>query len=839
MNATIHNSMDIRLLRFSKWVLPKTTAVSSISFPNHATISASYFDTVEVLKLKHEKKLIPNQMDRDSFHTKHAIYLYAPANNSNDRRRIQNFWKLQAESTSPLYVCMVRLTDNKLCSETVNEHIYWAFHERARIPKSKMLCYYSLDFCDLVIFVQGVPFSQYLAAVGKLSFCAKEINERIVRDTISIYAVRPAMLANTTLEETSRSNTDRVNLTLRLGVLDFNCLSNFCKAVRNELFLEKDDPNVNFEMSLGRSDFTLYARGKDYTWVIKLCQILDRFTSNDTSGFLTFDINIGADYQEIASKIRNANPLPAQSSHPSKLYEQAKELEKCCSECQRLLQQQLSIDISCLSEIQIALTDLLKDGFAQDLVLSIYESFRHLIDYIKRFCKKDENQAEDPLYIDGRNMIQGLLESYATHLAMIVNCTMHSDREFIQVPAFNLFIQSVPPKLLAFYTSIANQIAKLLTEGDHVESRFTFLFVPSYKDGVNVLSLMPTHELNNRILAINVQEKLLASPKALLPLIGHEIAHYAGRETRMREYRANCYLDSLLAFQLDRAFFSRHTSGNASALCAEFAGVLREAILAHHGSLFQDYHFTALLGSVRRSQHLLDLLGDEIMRKATLGWAKIILKDPDKEDTKSFVNYWIEVLDSLTQAKYLAGSWHNSESKQECIRIICEWCYRQISITFGDEDAYRDLFCWFDWLESAYRESYSDVVMLSLLNITTAEDYNDIIDKNIIENNGSEYNILRVSAVTAVLGEPDLRWQELNIGAPSFQQCAIKRLTEYLQRCKEQLDRRMESAENVSSIGQIYQTLRSNNCTADYIFSLLRDQSKTYLDQLCGIPIQD
>lgn len=837
MSTAIYGAMDIRQLRLSKWILPKTTEISSVQFSNHAALSASYFDAVEVLEIKNGQSLVTDQMGRDLFHTKHGIYLYFPVDNNKVRRRIQKFWKRQAESAAPLYVCMARLTDEELTIQELNEHVDWAFHVQAGIPKNKMLCYYSLDFCDLVIFVQGVRFSQYLAAVDILNFCAKETEDRIVRDTISIYAVRPAVLASTTVVETPRSNLDRVNLTLRLGVLDFTCLSRFYKAVREELFPDKDDPDVNCEMALGRSDFTLYARGKDYAWIIRLCRILDQFTSSKDSGFLTFDISIGADYQAIASKIRDAGPLPAQGGHPSKLYQQAQKLGGRCSECLGLLRS-LSIDIPCLSEIQLALTDLLKDGFAQDLVFSIYESFQHLIDYIIWFCQ-DNEQSRCPHHVDRRDMVQGLLESYAACLATIVNCTMHSDREFIQVPAFNLFLQSVPPKLLAFYTSVANQIAKLLTKGDQRRARFTFLFVPSYKDGINVISLMPAHEMDSRILAVNVQEKLLATPRALLPLIGHEIAHYAGRKTREREFRTVCYLDSLLAFQLDLAFFSRQTNGKFSDLCALFAQRLREAILAQHRQIFRDHHFTALLDSVRRSHYLLELLDDEIMRKVTNAWVDILEHSQD-EGTKSFVDGWIKDLDNLTQTRYLAELCKSTgESNRECLRIICEWCYRQISIIFDNKSAYAQLYSWFDWLASAYRESYSDVVMLSLLKVTTAQDYRAIIDENLPMNSDSEYNRLRISAITVVLGEPDLRWQELDIGVPSFQQCALDRLTEYLQKCKGQLAGEMDSATGVLPIGQIYQKLRPSDCKAEEIFSLLRTQSKSYLDQLCDLPIQN
>lgn len=843
MKPAIPRTIDVRQLRLSKWILPKTDSLSSLRLHDQAGLSASYFDAVEVLRMQDIPIPLPDQASDNLFHTRHGLYLYTTAADSRERRRIQTFWRKQAESSDPLYICMVRLSDGDLTPEKLHHHIDWAFHDQAGIPRNKMLCYYSLDFCDLVLFVQGVRFSQHLTAVNILNFRVQEPGPRIVQDTISIYAVRPGVLTNSLPPDTLVPCGDRINFTLRLGVLNFACLENFHQAIRDKLFPDGSDPDIHCEMSLGRSDFTLYAFGKDYPWIVSFCRVLDQFTSDKTSGFLTFDISVGADYDSIATKLQCAGH-PAKAGIRSPMYQQALALDPFCVKCQELLRG-LSIESSYLSEIQLALTDLLKGGFAQDLVLSVYESFWHLIDYILYLCQGEESPALSEA--ERRRTIQTLLEAYAVSLATIVNCTMHSDREFIQVPSFNLFLQSVPPKLLAFYTAAANKIAKRLTQQDQnqnqARTQFTFLFMPSYKDGINVNSLMPPREIDSRILAVSVQDKLLITPDRLLPLIGHEIAHYAGRKTREREFRTACYLNSLLAYELDLAFFSMSSDCESNRslldLCAQFAKSLREAIMTQHDLEFQDHHFSVLLESVLNSHYLLDILdNDAVMRQATGCWACILEQQWDNGEAH-FVRKWIEKLDNYTQTTYLSDLADGSEKdRRECLRIICEWCYRQIFVPFDDINEYEALSTWYDWLKCAYREGYSDIVMLSLLGITDVEEYRHIVKENLQPDDNIEYNKLRIGAVTAILGAKAPGWTEQDINAPVlppiFQQCALRWLTEYLQKCQGELENTLDCAS--LPLAQVYQTLRSETCDAEALFMLFRKQSNSYQKHLSELP---
>lgn len=237
---------------------------------NRAKLSASYFDAVEILEMKELPASSSDQTGGDLFHIKHGIYLYAPVGGTSDRQRIRNFWRKHKESLGPLYICMVRLTDESVPPEKLRSHIDWAFHDQVGIPRNKMLCYYSLDFCDLVLFVRDVQFSQHLTAVDILNFRVQEAGARIARDTISIYAVRPDALTDSVPLEMLASGKDRIHFTLRLGVLDFACLEDFYRAVQQALFPSGEDSDIHCEMFLGCSDFALYARGKDYSWIVTL-----------------------------------------------------------------------------------------------------------------------------------------------------------------------------------------------------------------------------------------------------------------------------------------------------------------------------------------------------------------------------------------------------------------------------------------------------------------------------------------------------------------------------------------------------------------------------------------
>ena len=71
MKPVISHAIDVRQLRLSKWILPKTNSISSLRLHNQVGLYDSYFDPVEVLKMKDIPMPLSDQTSDNLFHTKH------------------------------------------------------------------------------------------------------------------------------------------------------------------------------------------------------------------------------------------------------------------------------------------------------------------------------------------------------------------------------------------------------------------------------------------------------------------------------------------------------------------------------------------------------------------------------------------------------------------------------------------------------------------------------------------------------------------------------------------------------------------------------------------------
>ena len=86
---------------------------------------------------------------------------------------------------------------------------------------------------------------------------------------------------------------------------------------------------------------------------------------------------------------------------------------------------------------------------------------------------------------------------------------MHSDRQFIQAPSFSPVFFDVPPKLLAFYTSMANNIVKI-NKDTKDESNYSFIFRPNFSKNISVsIYSHPLTPPTDRLLMIRINEKSL------------------------------------------------------------------------------------------------------------------------------------------------------------------------------------------------------------------------------------------------------------------------------------------------------------------------------------------
>lgn len=109
------------------------------------------------------------------------------------------------------------------------------------------------------------------------------------------------------------------------------------------------------------------------------------------------------------------------------------------------------------------------------------------------------------------------------------------DRVYACVNDFNIRYYDVPAKLITFYSAYVFYFKRALNTNEQL--KYEFLILPGATDTTRVTELFPMASETDRLMMINMPEKQIYHLKLVLIILGHEIAHYVGRDVRMREER--------------------------------------------------------------------------------------------------------------------------------------------------------------------------------------------------------------------------------------------------------------------------------------------------------------
>nr|WP_308624380.1 hypothetical protein [uncultured Eisenbergiella sp.] len=120
--------------------------------------------------------------------------------------------------------------------------------------------------------------------------------------------------------------------------------------------------------------------------------------------------------------------------------------------------------------------------------------------------------------------------------------SVHSDRQFTEVPDFNIRIYDTPVKMNAFYNAVIAELKKLLNtlNEDRVKRQYEFLACPGVVDNMQVREIYHSVSDALRLFLVDIPEKQVFDPKLMMIMLSHEISHFVGRGIRKRDYRLEC-----------------------------------------------------------------------------------------------------------------------------------------------------------------------------------------------------------------------------------------------------------------------------------------------------------
>lgn len=511
---------DVKVLALKRWNLPQTKSVlyeqeeknygEFISFQSH-----HFFDIISV-----EPGTIPAAYSEIS-----NIRANQQEDQEKDVHIVQSmtiigkdkgFW---TEPTDKLYVTFIQLSNSSERNiDKLETAVGDVIRRCSKDKKTQWALYYALDFCDMVLFTKGLNLNAYHNALWHLALVRGGILDGI-RDTFTMYGFHRDYIS----KAFSAIDNNKAFIWNEQMALSVN-LSIQSMSTWTLLNAELKNIGINYQVrrTSGRYDLNLSVKAISGTKVLKLLRAVDKLCegSKDT-------VFGGYEVQFLAPAWR-IKKLESNNANQDRSFEnQANELmDKLCQEyCVLHKASSDYVDETCRS-----FKALLKNGFSEEFVLSVFISFAAFL----RISLLFENEGtRSPV----TQKLERMNRKYFTELNTLALCTMHNERQFIQAPSFNASYFDIPPKLLAFYSATVFDIVQTLWDG--IEPVYRFLIAPDYKNDIYVSPLVVDEKIQTeeRLAVIRLCEQYFYDPVNAIALLCHEISHYMS--DRKRKVRAD------------------------------------------------------------------------------------------------------------------------------------------------------------------------------------------------------------------------------------------------------------------------------------------------------------
>lgn len=530
---------ESRIVVLKRCDLPKTKSILSlnsfdgrdsfISFQNYHFIDILPTDqrdlpaTYEKIRLSRQKSQLAVLQSLPSyqpeFHTVQSMTLLGGHT---------SFWN---STTDILYITFIQLRDSSQWMYDKIEHELSALYpeiDRDGQNYSRWALCYSLDFCDLVLFSRGIPLSELNDFLWKMTISdSSEFCE--IQDTFTICVFRHSFLekAFSEIEKGSCIEwNDTMALTCKVGIQHPQSLI----RIKNAL----DHIGIDWKSYklTGRYDLLLESPKISGTQALQFLYEIDKLTTGSSMHTLAnFEVTLMTPMSE---------GMYADQTMPDYCNTFDESMSKRMVEMYCHYRNKRAYAISFIDdyvyETMHSLQELLRNGFAEEFVLSVLPSFEAYLSVANDLCEYLSITNDSKYEFNVKSEIaqfDELTSSFFSAVNTLASCTMHNERQFVQAPSFNAAYFEIPPKLLVFYNSIVKEIqSKLHTQHD---DNYQFLIVPDYRHNINVIPFESV-EGGKHIAIIYLSEKYFYDPAKAILLLGHEVGHYIGN--RYREERA-------------------------------------------------------------------------------------------------------------------------------------------------------------------------------------------------------------------------------------------------------------------------------------------------------------
>lgn len=799
--------MDARLMTWQKWNAPRKKDFQSIlseEKPNGMQLFVSFQDVdfVEICPVAvcRGEIVISNKIEK--------VHKNAAKRGTHLCQTLllmgldKNFWKPAPEV---LYITLLKFNGNQDNSFShVREKIQEIMQEQ-NIAQRNWTLYYSLDFCDAVLFVKDISLEKIHSALWRIVFLTKKDNSREIRTsaTILTFSRRAVMSAYAG----RRGRKEPFEFFAEVAIEDQE--SEYYSEIKDELSKLQITVLQGPHRLLGRKDLRFIVSLKGYSQLINLALAIERSSTAKITSIQDYEIKPFITGEDISS-LESAPDV----SYSDELAEKVRSF--LIESDQRLKKRRVDTVRGMSQSVQT----LLDHGFSDELGLCLVEP---LIGYktILNTCKK-------PSEVAGFNRL------FSTASLVSALSTMHGDQEFIQAPSLQIPSFFIPPKLLALYTAIGHNVVALLKNSEESYSsnnqRFWFMINPDHTDEIHVDRVSVGAEIDHSLSVIYMGENSIYNPTVVVPAICHEIAHQVGN--RKRRLRAKLLMSAIAGYLVRQIISANENTKQVVFALADALGGLfySEFSLWHtEGGKTDEYYLhdikvflekTSYFTTFFQEPHQMFLGALRNKWSETLSTLDHNLVDSCCDPLK--VDYpYLKCLPYEAVVQFAVGAWI-----QLLKNIINQW------ITIDDTERtdktkrkeelplrsslYYQGFC--DGLVSAFSEAFCDLMMVTMTGINTSNEYYNLLKKMKCDDTLSMQ--WRKTAVTAILDEKicDIDWN-VDSSHVSFY------LHNYLQECQLSEDavsvRETKDLINKQSVEEVIFTI--NSILSEYRRSIVQE----------------
>lgn len=552
-------SIDARVIKLGKLFVPKTKSFSEYNKKNNDLncgryVSTGYFNYISIYNIKddkgnpldslfeiHQKSEEIINVPEDDECSYQFVKVFTNVDNNQSgytNEKINDFWD---EEKLLIFVSMIHIGNNNL-SDVINN-----INENLKDLSNSYLIYFTFDYSDIIVFLKSDIIIDYMGKISKLNY---DLDKKLIEDSYTIYGYR-ADVYEKLYKENCNKKFNEIEDTYWENY--FKKEENFFASIniglesKNKLKELIDDAkmyhkSVKIYRMYGRHDISIVNPEANSKWLLYVLMRLDNLSSkeennDDENGMILYETFIKS---ELPSEDLSYNGTSSQSDK-EKFYHSVK--DKLNYEFDSLTSLLNDTETFCrykypVQEIKNSVLSIIKNNFAEEFVLSMLESFIILMQHMKYMIENIEDGKEKE-YIFNK-----FVNDYFNALNCLVSTVMHSDRQFIQATSFNAVFFDVPPKLVAYYSSLIYQFETLM-RGEN-EKKYAFIFAPNLETGIRLRPLSQENPPVDRIIAISITEDSMYNFKSVFRRLAHETAHYAGDDFRFRDIRKERLISTYL-----------------------------------------------------------------------------------------------------------------------------------------------------------------------------------------------------------------------------------------------------------------------------------------------------